>query len=826
MNVLDSKSDGDGWAVINDFLCQIYGSEDAASQVWVTGFADIETSAWWMGVQGVDRLRARMGAVGVDNADLYFCTGLLRKGAERRKNGEVEAQVLLFADDVGTKVPFERWDTMFALGFPQPTFKIETSPGNETWGWKLGGDATSVERKEELIRLRAFMIERELTDEISDATRYLRLPWGHNSKPKYKDSKNRSPAVGYTDWSPENVVNDLDVLGRMLGGIDWRTRELPKGARTSSETIGSGGGKRDASMEDTYVRMAAEIGLNPYFKGDGVVGALCPNMAEHTIGTAQVETGFDFIGQDGACYCNHASCRETRIPDFLATIRTQYEEHVSGLNHAGKNEHGLPASASAFLAGVAFGVDDETANRLVEEEANALASRNARRVEQAKETIEQGLDNLAERFVWVQEAEAFFDTKLRCMLSDKALIRHEDVKGYIKPGKVGAASAPNVLMAHPGLRNCFALTYKPGAADALVVANTESGTQALHVNGWVGSNISRRAEPPKVWMELIEHLLPCPDFRNWFLDWNAYRVQNPGARTPVFPLIVGGQGTGKDLALAPLVTIEGSQNVQFVNMSRMDSAFNDWMRSSLVVLPELKLSSDGKLYNQLKDWTGQNAGRVQINTKYARTYTIEPSANFLAFTNHLDAVKGMEADDRRVATYVSPAEPKAVQWYTAAAPVLHGVAEAERVYDNLMSRDLSAFNPHQVPAAAITSKQRMLIDNLSEGGAWVHDELSLGGNFADRKYLTIAEIEAFAGSAAPLGLRNRITANVIRAGMLSAGCENIGQIRAGKDRQSIWFGPLASEEDKKSVRTKGKKAAADGLAAERKAAVLGVINAA
>ena len=179
-NTAESKGK-DGWSVIDEFLSAIYGAENKG-QVWVTGFADIDQGASWFGMQGTDALKRRLSDV--DNADLYFCTGLLREGASNRTLGEVVAQPLLYADDIGTKVDRSKWDAMFAMGFPEPTARIETSPGNETWIWRLEGDAGSPERRAELALVRAYMIERGLTDALHDATRYLRLPWGHNSKPK------------------------------------------------------------------------------------------------------------------------------------------------------------------------------------------------------------------------------------------------------------------------------------------------------------------------------------------------------------------------------------------------------------------------------------------------------------------------------------------------------------------------------------------------------------------------------------------------------------------------------------------------------------------
>jgi hypothetical protein len=262
---------------------------------------------------------------------------------------------------------------MFLKGFPEPTFRIETSPGNETWLWKLEGDTRSPEHNTGLALIRAYMIERGLTDALHDSTRYLRLPWGHNSKPHYRTDKGRAPAVGYTDCSPEKSAT-LDQIGRVLiGRDDWRDADVPLSAQTSGAMAAAGGGSRPrhADMDDAMVQMAAVIGLEPKQRVKGVVDALCPNFAEHG---ARAETGFSFIGSGGECFCHHASCSELKTPDFLRMIRCRYEEDVASLNKAGKNTEALPPRAKVFEMNVL-------------DEASSLKAKNAKVVAEQQKKI-------------------------------------------------------------------------------------------------------------------------------------------------------------------------------------------------------------------------------------------------------------------------------------------------------------------------------------------------------------------------------------------------------------------------------------------------------
>lgn len=780
-----------GWSTIREFLADVYGP-GVVEQVWLAGFQDIEAGPSWFGMQGFSRLQGRIGDA-VGSSDLYFCSGLIRQGADNRTVGEVVAQPLLYADDIGTKVPRESWDAMFAMGFPEPTFRIETSPGNETWGWVLSGDATSAERWNDLALVRAYMIERGLTDALHDATRYLRLPWGHNSKPKYRggDGKGTPPAVGFVDWKPGHKA-DLDQIGQVLiGGENWRQAEVPASAMTAAQlaaSVGAGALNRCATMDDPVVQMAEVVGLEPKASNRaGVVDALCPNWQAHS---DRADTGFAFLGGD-LCHCNHASCEALRSPDFVAMIHQQYEDHVSALEAQGQRPADLPLSAHHFRAQKDFeqhgGLDPNAAVE-VEREAEELAVRNERRAAQRAEEFDVALQRLTDRFVWVTSASAFYDLEDRRLVSREDLDYMSVVKDHIPPGTSGLKRACHQIRGHSANRDVAGVAYRPGG-DLIVMDTTEEGKRLPHVNVWVASGVGRLKEHPKVWLELLEHVLPDAGYRDWFIKWLAHLFQKPGVRTPCFPLVIGGQGLGKDLMLVPVVNALGQHNVESVGMSRLEGNFTDWQRTALVILPELKLSADGKLYNQLKDWTGQNAGKVKINPKYGRTYSITPVCNFIAFSNHLDAVRGMEPDDRRIAAFRSPADPKDKAWYARAATVLYSMAEAERVHDFLMRVDLSQFNPHELPAASDKTKQAMLADNLSDKGSWVRDLFLPGGEFADRKYLTIHEIENHVVAEAPKHVAFGITAHAIRDALRSAGCESLGRVDSSRGRMSLWVGP-------------------------------------
>ena len=243
----NNRPDLTNWLGMQAFLDAIYGDALQIGVPWTTGFHTVATGENWKGWWGLGHLAGRFQ--GPVEADLYFAIGLMKPGSDRRSVANVIAQPLLIVDDIGTKVPIEKWEALFALGCPRPTAQIETSPGNQTWIWALDGRADGEERAGELALIRAWIIEQKLSDEVMDAPRYIRLPGGWNSKPKYRgpNGDGPPPLVSLVEWRDPAVVGRVDIgaLGAVIVGVasgtgsgGWREAAWPTGAAARAHPRG------------------------------------------------------------------------------------------------------------------------------------------------------------------------------------------------------------------------------------------------------------------------------------------------------------------------------------------------------------------------------------------------------------------------------------------------------------------------------------------------------------------------------------------------------------------------------------------------------------
>ncbi|MEM0949554.1 MAG: primase-helicase family protein [Pseudomonadota bacterium] len=819
-------------ADLRSFLETLFGA--AAPDVWVAGFQDIERNPQWGGVRGLDALVSRIGGEdNLDKCDLFFCIGILDPGAQRRANENVVSQPLLIADDVGSKASEADWERLFVQGCPEPTYRINTSPGNYTYVWALNGtDPRSPEHWADLHMIRAWMVEKNLTDNVMDPARYVRMPGGVNSKAKYGDTP-----VPVACSGGSGVGATLEALGRWVvgyGDTTWRDKGLPASAQKIPAASGHGALERtaDLSNPEPIIRLAELIGLRPRQIRPGVVEADCPNMHLHT---SRAETGFAFLG-NGMCECFHASCQGLKSSDFVDLMVERYNElrakykagRSMGLIPVDENWENTPGSARDYLARLEFeysgGRDAGGGDKETQDTMSSLAGQAKKRAEQK----DLDVSGLVERFVHVNSAEGYYDRVRREMLGYGQLDKHPVVTPLFKPGLSGTKRASNVLLRHPGLQSADGRGYLPGADEALVAGLDYLGRDSLVVNEWMRPEVGRRAEPPRIWLDLVEHIIPDKTYREFFLNWLAWKVQNPAARTPVIATIASGQGTGKDTMLLPIMAILGQRNVRQVSMQNLEGSFNEWLMSELIVLPELKLSPDGKLYNRIKDLTGQ-AGWMEINQKYQRPFYVKPSASFVAFTNHIEAIRGMEGDDRRFAVYVSPAAAQDPVKFVSVRGMLSGegdMSEIERVKDFLLARDLSAFHPYSLPEDVSGSRAAALRGSMPLVTEWVYNEcVDAGGLFADREMLSLREVQDVVIAEAPAEVRSAVTRNPAAAqrlvveGLRAAGCSSTGE-RARKRENgtqvslSLWFGPALDRGKKADLQRFGRDAVVDYYEAE------------
>ncbi len=230
------------------------------------------------------------------------------KGEYKARKENVAGFHLVILDDVETKVKRDR-----LLGF-QPTYEIETSPGNFQVGFALSQPLLN---EIEVNALQGAVLVAELCDHgASGIARWIRLPVGINGKTKYLDGEGKPFRVNMPVWNPD-ISYTLAELVKGLGlKLDAKTPQAMQAGQAKN--------KSDDKQNEVYTPKASvnpivvalmEQGLYKREIATGKHDVTCPWVHEHT---DQLDTGAAYFEPDqshpyGGYRCQHSHGHRYRI---------------------------------------------------------------------------------------------------------------------------------------------------------------------------------------------------------------------------------------------------------------------------------------------------------------------------------------------------------------------------------------------------------------------------------------------------------------------------------------------------------------------------------
>ena len=576
-------------------------------------------------------------------------------------------------DDVGTKSKVPPLE---------PTWKIESSPGNFQWAWVLSeqvplGVAGAAER--------AFAAAGYTDGGAINAVRNWRIPGSIN----LKEGRDRFAAV-LTEFHPEREFT-LEAICAALGV----TPDPADTATVRPVTL-------DDDGTDDVLAWLSEAGhLTARGNAAGWWGVVCPNAEAHT--TGEIEGRYMPVNR--AYTCLHAHCAEWNSARFLSWVAEQGgPTHTTGLR-----EELLAAVMATTLAKITPG-DLFSAGT----EAGALIAAVAR-----KEIgrVEKG--GWYERFAYLLSDEAYFDMQERAHVTRgvfNALFRHipcysihASDKG--KSRRVESSICYDENRQSMGAPALAGVTYSPGD-DVLVTRD-----------GDVFGNMWRDARPPvnrsmvadiSLWLDHCAALIPERAEREHIFDVMACKLQNPRVKVNHAILIAGYQGSGKDTFWAPFLWSVCGQgrNLGELNNNTINSQWGYAYESEVIMLHELR-ESEAKdrraLANHLKPIIAAPPATILVNKKSQHPYNVVNRCLVIASSNDRVPIV-LDTQDRRwmcVWSDLPRMDPpergqRMWRWFESG-----GGYEAIAAW--LYRRDVSAFNPAAAPP--VTEYKLSLIAN-------------------------------------------------------------------------------------------------------------------
>ena len=577
-----------------------------------------------------------------------------------------ERVAFLVLDDIGTKSKVPPLE---------PTWKIETSPGNYQWGYTFGLDDQPL--KGEFAAAIKAIAEAGFTDPGAvNPVRNFRIPGSIN----LKEGRDNFASV-LTEFYPEReftLTQIVTALGVTPGPVDTA---YIRGVSLEDDGL------------DKVLEWIQERGLLlEKANGEGWYGVVCPNHAEHTTGDPSGR--YNPISRSYTCF--HGHCGEWNSEKFLRWVEAE---------GGPKSEYGLRDDLLARKMEAALSkitpteeYPDETAKVIEEVERRELG-----RVEKSQ---------WYERFAYVVSDDAYFDLNERQEIARSAfnaLFRHVTCHSVHNNRRIEASICYDENRQAKGARVLAGVTFAAGES----VLCSRAGL--VYGNRW------RDARPEGVpgdvspWLAHAERMIPDAAEREHVLNVMAYKRQHPEQKINHAVLHAGKPGSGKDTLWAPFIWSIGGDardrtNVFTIKNEELNSQWGYALESEVIVINELR-QAEAKdrraLENSLKPIIAAPPELLSVNRKGLHPYEALNRVFVLSFSNERAAIS-LPSNDRRWFVVWSDAprlEPDAAaelwRWYHAG-----GFAAVAAWLD---ARDVSAFNPGAAPP--MTEAKMIMIES-------------------------------------------------------------------------------------------------------------------
>lgn len=270
-------------------------------------------------------------------------------------------------------------------------------------------------------------------------------------------------------------------------------------------------------------------------------------------------------------------------------------------------------------------------------------------------------------------------------------------------------SAAREWLKWPGRARVEQITYSPGRPQYFNnYYNSWKGWGCAPVKGDVGP-----------WMQLLDHLFDKEvEEREWFEQWLAYPIQNPGEKMFSTAVMTGlTHGTGKSWIGYTMFKIYGS-NATEIGDRELYSVHNEWAENKQFIMADEIVSGENRRVNadRMKSMITQT--QLRLNPKYIASYTIPDCINYYFTSNHPDAFF-LEDSDRRFFIHEVKRPPRERAFYKAYEKWYLGSGPSHLFY-RLQGLAMRTFDP-KGHALTTRSKQEMTEFSKSDVAGWLQE---------------------------------------------------------------------------------------------------------
>ena len=590
----------------------------------------------------------------------YFGTSTMKRddaGKLFNRQSQFAGFYVLVLDDIGTGLGSKIAPSALPPGLAElVTYRIETSPGNEQWGFALDHPIRILELAKAFQRV---MIEASGADSGGlMPNKLVRMPCGVNLKEKYQTPGEGLFECRLLEFHSDRWNTPAALLAAVDAGVDWD--ELVEGspAGSGSRKLGTTAHRKtpvyQASLSgvvDPVLEWLNETNQIVSERGEWV-DIVCPWESEHSAGGGNT-AGYAPIGIGSepdrrGFHCFHDSCSSHRTGDFLAYVL----------------EAGGPRSSpkSPIEALICRYASDMESNRMI--------------------------DVISESY------EAFSSTGFKMQHTTGVWVPDPS-------GKNRKVSEYTLYMEDPQRLRLAGCTHDPGGQ--MLVPSRTNGYPRLNLwrRPYWGSGASDPLAAER-FVDFVHYLVPNEIDAEWFLDHLAAKAQDPKYRGPGVIMSTPVERTGRGTLEKMLLKLWGAHNVARVTLSAFlrgatGSGNNSWICREWIILPEAKetgmtVKVELTAYESLKTFIEPAGVRIMVNEKWEVSRQVECFGSTLICTQHGDVLPA-DAGATRFRRIDNTITPRSYAEYFV--PLHEWIESPEfgaQIWPWLLERDLAGFN--------------------------------------------------------------------------------------------------------------------------------------
>lgn len=209
------------------------------------------------------------------------------------------------------------------------------------------------------------------------------------------------------------------------------------------------------------------------------------------------------------------------------------------------------------------------------------------------------------------------------------------------------------------------------------------------------------------------------DCFNYVINWLAHAIQKPEEKPEVAIILKAGQGTGKGTFVDPIGKIFGAHYLHATKPEHIVGRFNSMLENKILLFADEFFAGSKAHTDQLKGMITEKT--ASIERKGIDTIPVPSFTRLIMASNH-DNIVIIEKDERRY-LYLEVNEERKQDhaYFEKLHDVINGKGFSEKLLKFLQDRDISNFNPRQIPYTQALVEQK--IDSLEPLEKWMYNAL-------------------------------------------------------------------------------------------------------